>query len=379
MVEDIREYVEVHREEILKTFDVLHSIPEPGFQEKKTSKYIQECLQEAGFEVKSGFAETAVLGTYDTGKPGPRIGLRADMDALRYEKDGEVYHVHSCGHDANCTGVIWAAKAIKDTGSMEKGCLYVLFQPAEEVLTGAKTVIDSGVLNDLEYLIGTHLRPQEELPMGKVVPAVFHGASGHMKVIVHGHDAHGARPQQGTNAILAAVGIINAVTALPFDPTIPHSVKPTKINSGSNPFNVIPDRVEIIFDMRAQTNEQMQRQRELVERAAVCAARAAGAEAETEWLGGVPAASRCDELIDLASAAIRDSLGDEGFAQAVFTSGGEDFHNYPLAIPGLKSTVIGVGAGLTPGLHKVDMQFDHSAIWNCVTVMSCIVDYIAKQ
>ena len=301
------------------------------------------------------------------------------MDALEHEIDGKAVYIHSCGHDANCTAVLWAAKALMETQQLKTGSLKVLFQPAEETLQGAEAVIESGVLDGTEYLVSTHLRPQEELPMGKVSPAVLHGASGHIRVKVYGHEAHGARPQQGVNAILAAANIIGAVNALQFNPTIPHSIKPTKISSGANPFNVIPNFVEIMFDIRAQTNELMEMQKENIMRAAVKSAESAGADAEAEWLGGVPAASRCDELITIAEDAIKKSLGEDALGPTIVTPGGEDFHNYPVAIPGLRTTVLGIGAGLTPGLHMSDMTFDTSAIFNAVTAISSTVVHISKQ
>ena len=123
---------------------------------------------------------------------------------------------------------------------------------------GADAIIKSGELENTEYLIGVHLRPKEELPLGKIAPTVLHGASGSIKVTVHGENAHGARPQQGINAIEAASLIISSVQALHMDPTIPHSIKPTQIFSGNTPFNIIPDLATIVFDLRAQTNEMME-------------------------------------------------------------------------------------------------------------------------
>lgn len=378
-IQNIRDYVSSHKNDILKTFDFLHSIPEPAFKEKKTSEYLYKELKDAGYEVKTGFAHTAVIGVADTQNDGPHIGLRADMDALRYEKDGKEFFVHSCGHDANCTSVLWAAKTIKDLKLLRKGKLSILFQPAEETLEGAKAIIKSGVVDDLDYLIAGHLRPIEELEMGKVTPVVMHGASGHMKVKVFGQDAHGARPQQGVNAIYIASEIINAVGITSFDPTVPHSVKPTKIVGGGNSINVIPDYAEIIFDLRAQNNRLMAEEKSKLERTAVYTAIALGGKAEIEWLGGVPAAVKSEALVSVVSEVIRDILGESALADELYTSGGEDFHNYPLANKKLDSTVIGIGAGLEPGLHKVDMHFNHDAILNSTMVLSGIVNQLNEK
>ena len=282
MKNSICEYVNAHHTDILSTFNELHSMPEPALREVRTADYLKTQLKQAGFDVRGDFAKTAVLGIRDTGIDGPVIGIRADMDALCYEKEGKTIYIHSCGHDANCTAVLWAAKALLETGQLKAGSLKVLFQPAEETLQGAEAVIESRVLEGTQYLVSTHLRPQEELPMGLVSPAVLHGASGHIRVKIYGHEAHGAKPHQGVNAILTASAVIGTVNALPFNPSVPHSIKPTKISSGSNPFNIIPNYAEIMFDIRAQTNEVMKQIRESLTKAAVTSAESMGAKALAE-------------------------------------------------------------------------------------------------
>ena len=93
----------------------------------------------------------------------------------------------------------------------------------------------------------------------------------------------------------------------------------------------------------------------------------------------MPAASRCDELIEIASEAIRESMGEDALGPVIITPGGEDFHNYPLAISGLRTTVLGIGAGLKPGLHMSDMTFDTNAVFNAVTAIGSTVVNIYKS
>ena len=379
MTATISEYLDTNRAEILEFFSQLHNIAEPAFREVKTSAFLKLHLLDAGFEVTSDFAGPALLGRYDSGNAGPTVCLRADMDALTYERDGQLTYIHSCGHDANCTAAFWAAKALLEAKRIRRGTMLVLFQPAEENLQGAEAVIQSGILRGTDYMIATHLRPRDELPMGLVSPAVLHGASGHMQLVVYGSDAHGARPHQGVNAIQAAAVILGAVNALPFDPSVPHSIKPTKMSSGGSANNVIPDRAELVFDLRAQTNELMEQQKQAIEKAAQKTAEAMGASVKTEWLGGVPAASRCEDLIRIATKAIQSNLGEAALGREVITPGGEDFHRYPLAIQGLKSTVLGIGADLIPGLHKADMSFDHLAMLNAITALYGIVESICRE
>lgn len=378
-MKDYEAFIHNNETNILNDWHYLHGIAESAFKEYNTSSWLAEKLSAAGFDVKTGIGGTGVIGRYDTGISGPQIGLRADMDALQFEIDGEKKCIHACGHDSNCTEVLWAATTIKQYRLMKCGCLTVLFQPGEECLRGADKIIESGELENLDYLVGVHLRPIEEAPLGKITPAVFHGASGSIEIAVSGENAHGARPQQGVNAIEAASLIISAIQALHFDPTIPHSVKPTSITSGNSAVNIIPDSVTMIFDLRAQNNELMDAMRTRVSDAASRAAALVGARAECKWRGGVPAGHHFDRLIKLVSRSIREACGDDFLADAIYTSGGDDFHKYSIAYPNLQSVVIGVGADLVPGLHKADMHFDTSAMISAVNVLTTVVLNILKD
>ncbi len=375
----LMEYLEKNEDGILKTWEALNSMPEIAFKEIRTSDFLAKELLACGYDVITGVGGTGVIGNFDTGKPGPKVGIRADMDSLAHEIDGKLVNIHSCGHDANCATVLWAAKALMACKAWTQGSFLVLFQPAEETLKGAEACIKSGKLDDLEYLIGTHLRPMEELAKGKISPAVLHGASGAMDIEILGESAHGARPQQGVNAIETAATVINAVMGIHVDPTIPHSMKPTQIHSGRNAFNVIPDRVELTYDLRAQSNEAMEEQKAKMINAVKSSALAFNATANCNWRGGVPAAQPSIELIAYAKKAIEHVMGKEGLADTIMTSGGEDFHKYPIAIPKLKSTVLGVGADLIPGLHKPNMQFDKSVLLTSAKVMSVLVNMIFRK
>ena len=134
---DKLEWFRENEARIYHYFDTLHAIPEPGFQEVKTSAFLAGELRRLGYAVQDSFARTAVLGTLETGQSGPVVCLRADMDALTFTVDGETKHIHACGHDANCTEVLAAAAAAAETGFLKHGTLKVLFQPCEETMQGA--------------------------------------------------------------------------------------------------------------------------------------------------------------------------------------------------------------------------------------------------
>lgn len=376
---ELTTFIRDNTHNIISSWKHLHETPEMAFHEYQTSTWLGGTLAAEGYEVKNSIGGTGVIGLYDTGISGADVCIRAEMDALQFEIDGKNTCIHACGHDANCTAALWAGIALKRCGAIKSGKLKILFQPAEESLGGADAIIKSGELENTEYLIGVHLRPKEELPLGKIAPTVLHGASGSIKVTVHGENAHGARPQQGINAIEAASLIISSVQALHMDPTIPHSIKPTQIFSGNTPFNIIPDLATIVFDLRAQTNEMMECLKKNLETTASYAAACIGANVDCEWNGGVPAATRFDDLTKKIGQSICRALGEDFLADVIYTSGGEDFHKYAIAYPGLQAAIIGIGANLTPGLHKPNMHFDTAAIIFAATVLATIASDISNH
>ncbi|NLN48214.1 MAG: amidohydrolase [Clostridiales bacterium] len=371
-------YFELERENIIETFNYLHSVPEIGFQEYKTSEYLAERLTSMGYSVKTKIGGTGVIGILDSGKPGPCIGLRSDMDALPHEIDGELSYIHSCGHDANMTIVLSVAEALSRLKLPQKGQLRIIFQPAEETLLGAKAMLESKEMEGLDYLIGTHLRPREELPYGKISPSIRHGASGIMEVSVTGSEAHGARPHQGVNSIDVCALIIAAANSIRLDPQVPHSLKVTKIRGGGSALNVIPGKAEMAFDMRAQTNSVMKQLKELFKNSAEKIGESCGANVVCHLKGEVPAATDSDEVVKIAKDCITYVLGEKGLSDYVVTSGGEDFHNYSYEMKNLKTTILGIGADLIPGLHKPDMKFNLQALIEGSKVMALMVNEILK-
>lgn len=358
---------------VLETYDALHQIPEVGFEEKKTSAYLAEKLEEIGFTVKRGFGGTGIVGELKGSEPGPVVGLRADMDALGHEIDGQKVAVHSCGHDAHSSMVLAAAEAMAQKG-IKRGTLRILFQPAEELLFGASRMIADGAGEGLDMLFGIHLRPGQEAKKGQATPALHHGASWVAKAHIEGKTAHGARPHLGINAIHAAAAVIQAVNGIAVDPVVPSSIKATQIKGGGPSSNAIPPSAEITFDIRSRQNETMELMIEKLGQAIEHGAASVGAVGRLEVVGGVPAAEYDPEMTEIAKEAIAEVLGAEGLMDEIVTPGGEDFHFFGKQIPGLKTGYIGLGCDLTPGLHDPKMNFDKSALVEGTEILVRIVE-----
>ena len=162
----VSELVKNLKEQVIATRRDLHRIPETGFNEAKTSGYVAECLKSLGLEVQTGIATHGVVGLLRTGRPGPTLMIRADMDALPIaEETGLAFAsthpgaMHACGHDANMSMALGAAAVLTQLKSRFKGNVKFIFQPAEEGPGGAKPMIAAGVMENptVDYAIGCHL------------------------------------------------------------------------------------------------------------------------------------------------------------------------------------------------------------------------------
>ncbi|MDL2294037.1 amidohydrolase [Ruminococcaceae bacterium OttesenSCG-928-D13] len=346
-------------------WDKLHAMPELGMEEVKTSAYLADELEKYGYKVIRNIGHTGVLGMLDSGKPGPGFGLRADMDALPFEKDGKPYAFHACGHDAHSAMVMAAAKRLAETG-IQKGKLFILFQQAEEV-DGAAEMVQTGVLQKegVEELVGVHLRPIHEAKLGQATPALMHSAMLDTTFEITGATAHGARPHLGVNALDVAATAIMGINAIHEDPQSPYSIKATQCQTVGNVVNSIPHQVILGVDIRATTNPVNRSLEEKLVKIVEQAAAMYGATAKQTFRSPCYAAEYDDELVELTRQAIVDVLGEA--LPPLPTNGAEDFHYWSVEA-GIKTAYIGLGANLTPGLHDPEMTFDRKALDNGVAV-----------
>jgi amidohydrolase len=360
---------------VTELYGILHSMPEVGHEEIKTAAFLAEQLKKAGYEVHTGVGGTGVVGVIRGAGPGPVLALRADMDALQHIVDSQSCAIHSCGHDAHMAMVLCVAEQAAKKG-ITSGALKIIFQPAEEKLSGALSIIDAGALDDVDAILGIHLRPSQEAKRGQATPALYHGSSYIMEAEIEGVAAHGARPHLGVNAIDAAAAVVNAINAIHLNPVIPTSIKVTRLHADAGALNAIPAKAELAIDLRSQDNGLMEEMITKARRAVENAAASVGAKAIAKVKGGVPGAEYSEEMIELAREAIVHVLGKEGLLPPITTPGGEDFHFFIKQKPTVKAGYIGLGCDLTPGLHHPEMKFDINALIDGVNILLYMV---AKQ
>lgn len=367
-----------HIEEKLRTiFKYLHENPEISWQEDQTTNYIVSLLEAEGLDPKT-FAN--MTGLYvDIGEGMPRVGFRTDMDALWQEVDGKFQANHSCGHDGHMTVALGVILLLKESLSTLAGAVRVIFQPAEELGAGAKAMVDEGVIEPLEYLFGTHVRPLIELDDDTYAPALYHGAAKHYRGKIIGTEAHGARPEEGVNAIEVAAALVDGLKRIWISPTESASIKLTQLQAGGESSNIIPGNATFSIDARAQKNETMERLTNDFEKVVRAVSTLYDVTIDYKLEGHIVAAQVDETAQSIMAQAISEVVGEKKRAQAIVTPGGEDFHFYTYAKPALKATMLGLGCGVTPGLHHPEMTFSRDRLPTGAAIVTKAIQIALEQ
>jgi hypothetical protein len=252
----IDEAIERHKPEIIKIRRFIHMNPELSNREFETARLIASKLSALGLETRTGVAKTGVVGLLRGGQPGPTVALRADMDALPIQETTNVPFqslnpgvMHACGHDIHMAVALGTAMVLKDLKDRVKGGVKFIFQPAEEGPPageegGAALMIREGVLENprVSAIFGLHVWNEN---VGQVLfsSGNIMAASDGFQIVVKGRSAHGARPQEGVDAIVVGSHIVAAlqtVVGRSIDPTDPAVVTVGRIEGGTrvNPSGV---------------------------------------------------------------------------------------------------------------------------------------------
>ena len=230
----------------------LHARPELGFQEKETTALIRQVLGELGLEICEMNLPTGAVAVLQGGSPGPSVGLRADIDALPIEeKTGLPFQsanpgvMHACGHDGHMAILLGTALVLRRLKEHLSGSVKFIFQPAEELLQGAKQMIEAGVLDGepLERIYALHLWPQ--VPFGHigVLPGTAMAGADRFSVTIQGVGGHGANPHLARDPIIAAahsITMLQTIVSRETNPAEPTVVSIGKIQGGSA-YNTIGD------------------------------------------------------------------------------------------------------------------------------------------
>ncbi len=200
-----------------------HRHPELSHQERRTAEIIAERLHAAKLDVRTGVGGTGVVGVLHGDRPGPTIAWRADIDALPLTElleapftSGTPGVMHACGHDGHTAIAITMADILAARRAEMSGTAVFLFQPAEEVLGGARPMIEAGALDNprVEEIYGLHLTTQQPVGQVQVRPGPSMASADAFTVEVRGSGGHGAMPHLSVDPITAAASILLGMQAL---------------------------------------------------------------------------------------------------------------------------------------------------------------------
>jgi amidohydrolase len=317
----VRAEIDRTREAVLEVRRDLHRHPELSHEERRSAELAAARSEALGFTVRTGVGGTGVLADLDSERPGPRLMLRADMDALpvRELHDGRAVrsHVdgvmHACGHDGHVAMVLGAAAALSALRDTWSGSLRLCFQPAEERAEGALPMIEAGADEGVDRILGIHLWAPLQAGRVAVTPGVIFGSADRFTLDVQGRGGHGGMPHTAIDPIATGAQIITALQTLVSRETSPFSPSVVTIGkvSGGSAFNVIADGLTLEGTVRAV--EQGERER-LMHRVAELAAGIAGAmrgEATFIRQSGCPPVVNDARMAEIVRRAAIASVGED--------------------------------------------------------------------
>lgn len=266
MREKLIDMLESRKDEMIKIRRYLHENPELSFREEKTAQYIEEFYKGKDVEIETNVGNGyGIIVTIQGGQPGKTIGLRADFDALPIKEEADVPFksknegvMHACGHDAHTAYLLVLADCIIQLKDELKGRVKIIHQHAEELPPGgAKSIVESGKLDDLDAIFGIHILPLAEAgTVGYRSGYSFNGRT-YFKLVVQGRGGHGSSPDKANDAIVAGSYFVTAVQTIVSRRINPMTAGVVTIGSfdGKGSFNVIKDSIEIEGDIRYSDDE----------------------------------------------------------------------------------------------------------------------------
>ena len=362
---NILEQAQAIKNDIVEYRRTIHENPEVGDTLPKTKAYVMDKLRELGYEPKE-ICESGIVATIEGPKPGKTFLLRADMDALPMEetpncdfasKNGAM---HSCGHDMHTAMLLGAAKLLRQNQDQIEGTVKLVFQPDEEGFTGAKKMIEAGVLQNPKVDAAMAMHVNSGTPSNLVVCGLGTSIGGcnRFRIVVKGTGCHGALPETGVDPINIAAHIflaIQEITSREIPATKPAVITIGKFAGGDAP-NIIPNEVVMegtIRTLEKELGEQIfSRMNDIV----TSTAKMFRGEAELIELSSVPPLANNKELANEVTGYMKDIVGEQGIF--LFEGGGmgsEDFASYSYEVPSLY-VILGAGAKNENPLYGVPMH-----------------------
>ncbi|MBV8620210.1 MAG: amidohydrolase [Curvibacter sp.] len=363
--DDIRQSMVAWRRDI-------HAHPETAFEEHRTANLVASALQLAGLQVDRGLAGTGVVGTLKNGE-GPRIALRADLDALHMQELGARAHasvcvgkMHGCGHDGH-TAMLLGAAAHLARHKPFRGTVYFVFQPAEENEGGGRVMVEQGLFERFpaDAVYGMHNFPH--MPRGQfgIRTGTMTAYLDTFEIVVTGKGSHAAMPSTGIDSIVVAAQLVNAlqtVVSRRTSATDAAVLSVTQIHGGDT-WNVIPETVMLRGTVRTLDAAVQDQTRAAMRQICQGVAQTHGAAITLDYREGYPGVVNTPAETAAAVAAAASLVGaDRVHTDIPPAMGSEDFAFMLQQRPG---AYISIGAGETaddPALHNPYYDFNDNIL-----------------
>lgn len=357
----------------------IHAHPELGFDEHRTAKLVAERLRSWGIETHTGIGGTGVVGVIKKGQSQRSIALRADMDALPITEQNHFEHasrhpgkMHACGHDGHTATLLAAARVLSQETQFD-GTVVLIFQPAEETVSGAKAMIEDGLFErfPIDVIYGFHNRPAIELGHFDYKPGTACAATVSFKLVLQGRGAHAAVPDTAINPLPAGCQLVQAFESImannkrPIDAGI---ISVTMFNSGEA-INAIPAQCVIQGSVRCVTDDVLNTLQTRMNTVIEHTAAAYGLKPSLHWINYCPGIRNNGPALEVAHAVMLDLAGKDKIHLREFSLGCEDFGYYLQHKPGAYVTL---GTGTTHrdeghgdgpcSLHNASYDFNDALI-----------------
>lgn len=420
----IQKAVQVIKQDLISWRRDFHKHAEVGFLEMRTASIVASYLEKLGYVVKVGEEVmkkdacmgipseetlkthrewalkngadkqwidkmneglTGVVGIVETGRPGPVIAYRVDMDALNIQEDLTANHrpfnegfvsvnkhmMHACGHDGHTAIGLGLSTLLMDNKELLCGTIKIIFQPAEEGTRGAKSMVEKGIVDDVDFFIATHIGLG--IPLGEIVT----GQNGFLATTkidasFKGKAAHaGSSPEIGKNALMAAATAVLGLHSIPR-----HSKGDSRVNvgflQGGSGRNIIPSQATMQIETRGETteiNDYMYKKATSIVRGA---AEMYDTNVIVDVVGSAPSGSTSPVLVELLTNVAEKSPYVQKVSHDNDDSiGSEDatyFMNHVQSLGGLATYTV-IGTSLSAGHHNEKFDFDEEVLPTAVDVL----------
>ncbi len=366
----------------------LHEHPETAFEEVVTARKVAERMKARGLLVRTGLGTTGVAALLDTGKSGPTVLLRADLDALPLEeKTGLPFasrsgKMHACGHDGHVAALDAAADLLL-LDPPRAGRVVFAFQPAEEGAGGARAMIAAGALDPRpDAAFGLHLWTALPLGSAGVTSGAMMASVDEFRIDVTGPGGHAASPHETSDPVVAAAQVISALQTIVSRRVAPLKATVLSVTSihGGSAFNILPDSVVLTGTCRAFDPEVALALPALLESTAASAAGTLGCATRMSYRKVNPVLVNDAREAERCARVAGSVPGIQRVVRDCRTMGGEDFAEFLLSVPGAFAFVGAAPAsGEPPAHHSPRFDFDERALIVAARLYAaCARDVLAR-